>query len=201
MVAASLVSESVSAYAVGREVDADELVGWAEKAYSAHRSSETRDVLVSALLNRAARRLGTKLPEVDRLARASRRSVGGAYVLAMVATVDPGLTKKMLADADAHRAARLLKEDAAAFPVMLSGWRWAILAAFYPKDREEFTRRLLGGEIQRLGRSIGRKTSPLAGPSALEAYFVLRAAGKEREARTFLEEQVKLGIPLPLPRG
>ena len=195
---ATLVSSSLDAYITGNEADANQLVGWAEKAHEAHPSSGTRAVLYSALCFRAARRLEDELPVFAPLATNTRRALRATRLLAAVTRLDPRLRERILRDPDARRAARLLKETDRDFPDLLDGWQWALLEAFHPDERSALRRRFLGSERQRLLREIELVISPQDSSAVLEVYFALSAAGKEQDARSLLEKHAREGTPLPL---
>jgi tetratricopeptide (TPR) repeat protein len=183
--------------------DADAAVRLAEEAHAAAPSAGTQGVLFSALFYRAHQSLAKSEPAYADLAARTRRSLGSTLLTWILGREGP-LRARALAHPDVQRALALKVEQAAAFPDDMGPGTWALLRAAHPKEAARIaedvrgTRAAEAGRMDEIKRSIDRVLSPLSANAALDSYWALLLAGKEKEGDDLLRSLAAKGVPLPV---
>jgi tetratricopeptide (TPR) repeat protein len=196
--AAQLVTLTLGrAYLPDLTVDPDGLVKLAEEAHAAAPSAGTHATLVSALYFRAHRTLIKQDKGYAQLAERTRRSLGRRLLTYVVGEEGP-LRARALANADLKRALALSAEGLKAFPDDLGPATWAMLRGSNPAQAERLAVAIRKDRIGDLQRRIGRVMAPLEANGILNAYWLLRMDGKDKEAVALLKQEAPK-VPLPLP--
>jgi tetratricopeptide (TPR) repeat protein len=183
--------------AVHQPVNADDCVKLAEEALQAARSEATRSALVNALTFRAHQRLTKANARYAALARRTERSLG-SYLLAYILGEDTQLRKAALADPDVKRLLAVKLRQLKDVPEERGISTWAHLVGAYPEEADRFAEVVRKDVVNADRRAIDAILTPLSGSAALNAYWALKVAGKERKAAEELKRWAKRGVPLPV---
>lgn len=198
VVAAGLSESLLQAKVFGLEVDADEVVALAERAYEAAPSSGTRGALEAALLFRAAEAVATHTPAWAEALEASRRALGATYAIPLALTSAPELAEPLIAHADVKRVADLVVVGSRRYPESVSPHDWALLSRIRPEAAADEVHTLRQSKTGRLKTELAWRLAPASGSVALNAYWLRLMEGRDREGSALLEAAAERGIPLPL---
>jgi tetratricopeptide (TPR) repeat protein len=182
--------------------DGDAVVRLAEEAHAAAPSSGTQNTLIFALFYRAHQSLAKSEPAYADLAVRTQRSLGSNLLTWIIGREGP-LRARALAHPDVQRALALKVEQAAAFPDDMGPGTWALLRFAHPREAARIAEEVRGariaeaGRVDELKRSIDRVLSPLSVTAALDSYWALLLAGKEKEADEVFQGLAARGVPLP----
>jgi predicted Zn-dependent protease len=182
---------------LGEPANAEDGVKLAEEAHAAAASEATRSALISALMFRAHRRLAGAEKGYAALAARTERSLG-PYLLVYVLGEDTALRQAALADPDVKRLLGLRLQQLKDVRADRGVSAWAALVGAYPEEAARFAEEVRKDGLRADQRAIEQALAPLSASAALDAYWALRVAGKESEAKEELRRWAQRGVPLPI---
>jgi hypothetical protein len=196
--AGMLVNQTLGgAYLPDVRIDPDAIVKLAEEAHAAAPSASTHSTLISALRFRAHQALIKEERGYADLAARTRRSLG-RRLLTYIAGEEGPLRARVLANADVKRIIELKLEAMKAFPGEQGPSTWAILRGSRPREAEQVAEGIRKDKVSEILRDMARLMNPLSATSALDAYWVLRMEGKDKEAVALLKHLAARKIPMPV---
>jgi tetratricopeptide (TPR) repeat protein len=189
-------SAILGAAPIGEKVDWDAVVKLAEQALAEHRCSATHRGLIAALVCRASAQLERAQPKYKAFAAAGRRSLS-PYELVLVALERPMLQELVAKHPDIRRAAELVAQSCARFPMSGSIDDALLLAPFDPSASQLQFELAQADEAARLATEISYRLLPASPHAGLEMMRQLAADGKQEEAAEIRKQLARYKMVLP----
>jgi hypothetical protein len=195
----NLVRAGMSGSYAGIEADSDRIVALAEEANAAAPSYGTRDLLISALMFRAGRRLAHTHPAYARLAEKTRFSMADGDLIAFALNGSSPLSEAARQDPDIGRAVDLMRQiyrddpEYEAYP-----WTWSVIHALVPDEAAKLAQTYHQNESAQISRAIQQRVEPVSASVALSLYWAAEMVGQGGNGRAILDAYAARGVPLPI---
>ncbi len=178
------------------ELNANELVEWAEESHRQVRSQGTFSTLGAALALRAHLTLAKSFPQYASEAERTRRSFTPYVTVTLAAGHESALGEAARTNDDVLRMAELLKQRIERFPRTRGAASWAFLRPLDPEAAESAAEYVKADPIDWLAREGYLATTPDAMPYAIYEYWGRLARGEATaQAREDIDLAASAGVP------
>jgi hypothetical protein len=196
--AANLARARLRGYCAGLDADADAILALAEEAFAASPSYGTRNLLVSALLIRAGRRLAQSQPAYARMVAKAGPATGHDLLIGIALNGENPLRDEARQDSDVRAAVNLIQGAYRDDPEYWAcPWAWSLLHALYPAEAAKMAETYFANESAQFSRAVERQVKPRFVTTALSAFWAAEMVGKNADGPAILKAYAAQGVPLP----